>query len=302
MIAEDSFGNTATSYTGTVHFSSTDLHATLPADSQLSGGTGVFSATFQTAGVQTLTASDATNSGINGSAVIAVGLNAVTQFSITTQASTVSGVSFTATVNAEDSNNNTTIGYGGTIHFTVSDGLASVPADATLTNGTGVFNFTLEVAGQQTITVSDTVNSGISGSTTISVLAGPATHFSIAAPVATSPGNAIRFTVTAQDTVNNTASSYSGTLDFATSDAAGVVPSASTLTGGVGVFTATLQTIGGQTVTATDTANGAINATANVYVSPQIGIPNDLIAGAAPSSMCRSTPAASSMSRMATRA
>src|ERR1700691_3764403 len=42
---------TITSYPGTAHFASTDSHAALPADSRLTGGTGTFSATLNTAGM-----------------------------------------------------------------------------------------------------------------------------------------------------------------------------------------------------------------------------------------------------------
>ena len=48
-------GSTATGYTGSVHFSSTDPSAVLPADSTLASGTGIFSATFKTSGSQSIT-------------------------------------------------------------------------------------------------------------------------------------------------------------------------------------------------------------------------------------------------------
>src|SRR6185295_12018264 len=46
--------NNVTPFNGLVHFTSTDGSASLPANSALSGGTGTFSATFVTAGSQTL--------------------------------------------------------------------------------------------------------------------------------------------------------------------------------------------------------------------------------------------------------
>src|SRR5207248_8718253 len=61
--AQDPYGNTATSYAGTVHFSSSDtsVGVLLPANSSLTNGQRSFSATLIKAGAQTLTASDATN-------------------------------------------------------------------------------------------------------------------------------------------------------------------------------------------------------------------------------------------------
>src|SRR5205807_455225 len=81
VTAEDPFNNTDTHYTGTVHFTSSDGQAVLPADGPLSNGTSSFAATLKTAGSQTVTASDAANGAITGpSAAIAVGATAANHF------------------------------------------------------------------------------------------------------------------------------------------------------------------------------------------------------------------------------
>ncbi len=49
-----------------------------------------------------------------------------------------------------------TPGYTGTVHFSSSAPKAILPADATLTNGTGTFPVTLETAGAQSVTATDT--------------------------------------------------------------------------------------------------------------------------------------------------
>src|SRR5262249_57011349 len=67
VTAQDQFDNTATGYTGTVHFTSSDGNPVLPADSMLTNGTGTFSATLKTAGSQTITTTDADNSSITES-------------------------------------------------------------------------------------------------------------------------------------------------------------------------------------------------------------------------------------------
>src|SRR5207249_2124768 len=68
--------------------------------------------------------------------------------------------------------NNTATGYGGTAHFTSSDGQAVLSNDSTLSNGTGSFSATLKTAGNQTLTATDTSNSSITGtSNTIAVAA-----------------------------------------------------------------------------------------------------------------------------------
>src|SRR5207248_3213659 len=70
--------NTATAYTGTVHFTSTDPQATLPTDATLTSGTGTFSATLKTAGSRTLTATDTVTGSITGTATAAARGLAVT--------------------------------------------------------------------------------------------------------------------------------------------------------------------------------------------------------------------------------
>jgi hypothetical protein len=58
VTALDTYGNIAAGYNGQVHFMSSDSKAALPADAKLSGGVGAFNFTFNTAGSQTITATD----------------------------------------------------------------------------------------------------------------------------------------------------------------------------------------------------------------------------------------------------
>ena len=74
VTAKDGGNNTVASYSGTVHFSSTDPAASLPADAKLTNGAGTFSAILRTAGGQTLTAADTATASIQGSAAVTVGL------------------------------------------------------------------------------------------------------------------------------------------------------------------------------------------------------------------------------------
>jgi hypothetical protein len=78
---KDQFGNIATGYTGTIHFSTSDalvaLLGGMPADytfTAADAGTHSFSATLRTAGTQSITAADTSNGGLSGSAQIAVRL------------------------------------------------------------------------------------------------------------------------------------------------------------------------------------------------------------------------------------
>jgi hypothetical protein len=102
----------------------------------------------------------------------AVGVAGVTtHFKVALPASTTVNIPFTATVIAEDSNNNLATTYTGTVHFSSSDGSASLPPNSTLTSGLGFFAITFETSGLQTVTATDTVTSSIKGSTTTTVTA-----------------------------------------------------------------------------------------------------------------------------------
>jgi hypothetical protein len=80
----------------------------------------------------------------------------------------------TATVTAYDVNYNIATGYRGTIHFTSTDGSATLPPDHTFTAGdNGTVTFTngviLRTAGAQTITTTDNADATITGSQGVSV-------------------------------------------------------------------------------------------------------------------------------------
>ena len=85
--------------------------------------------------------------------------------------------------------------------------------------------------------------------------AAAATHFYVVAPASATAGTSFSFTVTAQDGSNATDTGYAGTVHFTSSDGQAVLPANSTLTSGVGTFSATLKTAGNQTITATDTVS-----------------------------------------------
>jgi uncharacterized repeat protein (TIGR01451 family) len=268
VTAQDQFDNTDTGFSATVHFTSSDAGAgtTLPADSIMAGGVGTFMATLVTAGPQTITAS-ASGGAISGTTnVIVVSPTAATHFVVSAPATATAGTAFSFTVTALDQFDNTATGYAGTVHFTATDGQATLPADATLTNGVGTFSATLKTAGTQTITATDTVTFSITGtSNSIFVNPAPATHFEVSAPPTATSGVPFVFSIVAMDQFNNTDTGYTGTVHFTSSDAGAgtTLPADSTLTSGNGSFSATLVTGGTQTITATDTVNSSITGSSN---------------------------------------
>ncbi len=164
VTAVDAFNNTNSNYAGVVHFTTTDPLGVLPANSTLVNGTGTFPATLRTMGMQTITATDTVNPSITGTSnPIAITALPATHFVVTAPTSATAGKAFSFTVTALDPNNNVALTYFGTVHFTSTDTAAVLPADATLTNGTGTFSATLKTAGNQTITATDTVTPSITG-------------------------------------------------------------------------------------------------------------------------------------------
>jgi hypothetical protein len=176
--ALDATGNTVTGYAGTVHFTSTDPAATIPADAMLTNGTGAFQATFRAAGSATLTATDTTDSSITGTGrPTSVVPGPATTFRLSAPPATTAGAPFSFTVKALDAFGNNATGYAGTIHFTSTDGAASVPPNSGLTNGMGTFTATLGTAGSQTVSAHDAADptiAGTSGAITVPALAAKA--------------------------------------------------------------------------------------------------------------------------------
>src|SRR5205823_6741638 len=81
---------------------------------------------------------------------VAILITGATHFAVAAPASATNGTPFDFTVTALDQFDTTVRSYAGTVHFTSSDAAASLPANATLTNGAGTFSATLRTAGNQT--------------------------------------------------------------------------------------------------------------------------------------------------------
>jgi hypothetical protein len=184
------------------------------------------------------------------------GTAGATHFAVTVPASVNAGTSFSVTVTALDASNNPVTGYTGTVQFTSNDPLAILPANATLTNGTGQFSATLEKAGNNlTITATDANIVSIAGtSSPITVNPGQATQFGFSAlPLSTPAGTPINnVTVTAFDAFGNVATGYSGLIVLGGTDPQMSVACATPLANGSQTFCVTLRTNGGQRLQATN--------------------------------------------------
>jgi uncharacterized repeat protein (TIGR03803 family) len=179
LTAQDAYGNVATGYTGTVHFTSSEVKAVLPAnDTFASGDAGshTFSITLKKAGTQSTTATDTATSSLAATASgIVVQPAAASKFVLSALSSVTHGVAFSVMLTVEDAYGNVVTGYTGTVHFTSSDGTATLPGNYTFTAADGgVHTFTtkttLRKRGKQTLTVTDTLNSGLTATDLINVV------------------------------------------------------------------------------------------------------------------------------------
>jgi hypothetical protein len=86
-------------------------------------------------------------------------------------------------------------------------------------------------------------------------------HLDVSAPSAALQGTQTTVTVTARDSVNNLVPNYNGVVHFTSSDGAAALPPDTGLENGTASFPVTLNTVGAQTITATDKINATITGT-----------------------------------------
>ncbi len=192
-----------------------------------------------------------------------------TQLRITPTAPTISaGSPVTIIVEAIDATASVDTGFTGTIYFGSSDDFAFLPPNYTFTGGdAGTHIFTAAVtflsAGSQTIAAAtmppNTFITGISNAVTVN--GGTAASLTVTGPGSASVTLPTNVTVTARDAWGNLANLYGGTINITSSDGAATLPAPAVLTGGTGTRVITFNTIGTQTVTATDSVIGSLTAT-----------------------------------------
>jgi hypothetical protein len=134
-----------------------------------------FTVTLKTAGSQSIAATDTVTGSINGSeSGITVSPAAAAKFVLSAPSSVKSGAKFSLTLTVEDACGNVVTGYTGTVHFSSSDSTATLPKNYTFTVAdNSVHTFTgviLRKRGTTALTVTDTLNSGLTDTDSISVV------------------------------------------------------------------------------------------------------------------------------------
>ncbi|MGD0451655.1 MAG: Ig-like domain repeat protein, partial [Candidatus Bathyarchaeia archaeon] len=278
VTAKDQYGNTVTNYAGTVHFTSCDAQAILPADSGLTNGVGSFSVTLETDGYRVITATDTMTSSITGYATVLV--NSATAYKLVFtdgagQSLYAGQVSNVITVQLQDQYGNP-VTSGATVSLSSTSAGGKFFSDSAGSNqitsvsiacgsSTASFYYSDTVAGSPTLTAS---SAGVtSATTTVTISSSSVTHFSVlASPTTVTAGSSVTVLVTAEDLYGNVVTGYAGMVHFSSSDVQAVLPANAGLTNGVGSFSVTLKTAGSQTLTATDTVTASITGSASVLV------------------------------------
>jgi uncharacterized repeat protein (TIGR01451 family) len=248
VAVRDPNGNLTDSFSGLVHFTSTDPQAVLPADCVLSpydnAGYTYFGIVLKTAGNQTITvtatsASSAPQSrggvrqasqGINATVLKGVISVLVTpagasSFTVTPSTSTpAAGAAFNVTATAKDAFGNIATDYSGQVGFSASpaDPQGTLPPKCTFVpstdNGTHTFSVTFKTAGNRSVTVTDLANRSITGSSSVIVNPGALDNIALSPVTATiAAGGSQTYTATGYDRYNNSLGNVTSATTFSIS-------------------------------------------------------------------------------------
>jgi streptogramin lyase len=179
VTARDPFGNVDTNDSGAVTFTSSDPNPVLPTGVALSNGLGTFSAALKTVagGPKSITAAQGSVTGAQSG--IAVTPAAATSLDVNGfPSSTVAGVAHSFTVTARDPYGNVDTNDSGPVTITSTDPGATLPAGASLSNGTATLNATLAtVGGPRSITATQGTVTGSQTGITVTPAPNPVEHF-----------------------------------------------------------------------------------------------------------------------------
>ena len=272
IIALDSYGNMGAGYAGTVHFTSSDPQAVLPADytfTAADAGIHHFAATLKTAGYDSLSAVDVVATTLAGTSgyVYVTPLSAV-GLAIAGGSGGI-GAYRPVTVTAVDMYGNVATTDNGLVHLSASDPAAVLPPDAALVGGRGTFLVKLMTEGPQTLTATRPTDPSRTATETVVGAPAAAGSFDVAGFPAAVAGTAQSFTVRVIDILGKLATRYAGTVNFISSDYQAGLPASYTFTAadaGVHTFAATLKTAGPQTLRVSDYALGATGAQAGIAI------------------------------------
>jgi hypothetical protein len=253
VTALDADNRIVTGYTGSVSFTSTDLTATLPGTYKFTAadhGVHRFTIILRRAGSTDFTVHSGS---ATGSGSVTVAAAAANHLSVTASPATA-GTPFDVTVTALDPFGNVATSFQGTIHLSTSEPPQdeALPSDYTFTAGdNGQVQFTtmtLNRAGIQTLTATDTLKPTVKGSAKVVVNPAAFSKFSVSGiPLTVVVNKPYLVTVVAQDNYGNVITGYLGTVQFSITGGTAMLPGPYTFTAkdkGKHVFKVTFQSTG----------------------------------------------------------
>ncbi len=188
------------------------------------------------------------------------------------------GTAFTAPlqVTVEDAYGNLTPGISVSFAAPTVGATAALDNSSFVTDNNGVVSVTATagtVSGSYNVTA--TV-SGLGNPAAFSVTNDPAApvRFTVTGyPLLSAAAQPNNFTVTAFDEFNNVATAYDGLVVLSSNDALTILPGASSLTDGVGTFSAVFRSSGTKTITAADSIDPSITGSeSGIQISPLVHV------------------------------
>jgi flagellar basal body-associated protein FliL len=278
-------GDPITDYTGTVTFSSSDLAATLPADTEFEAsdnGRREFTATFNTVdpvshqATHYLTAVDTVDSSLSDtvSGIYVVEIPILSSFDVAFEDDTVIALEPTdVTVTALNQWDEAFTDYEGTVNFTSSDDDAELPPNTTYDpddDGVMTFSVTYATAGAQTLNATDVDNADAYGEDTIIVWEARAADHYVVSGLAEDVGanTTITVNVTIEDQYDEEFMAYGGTMEVTSNNSDEFTePGLATFTPGDPWVEVELNftSQGSFYVNFTDTVDSTINASLEVF-------------------------------------
>ncbi len=260
----DLSGNTVANYVGLLNITCTDANALFPTSIALTAAnagsiTLQHNVIFQTAGLQTLGATDAAVPDIVGSNPnILVLPAAATHLALTGLHSDPAGTAQTLITTALDAFDNVATGYRGRVRFASSDPQAALPPDTLFSVAdAGVYTYpsvALLTVGIQSVTATDRDAPLITGNAhSLVITNAPANQLLVTASGAAIAGIPSGVVVSAFDPYHNQALDFQGTVTFTTTDPCAQLLGSHTFASadaGTFSFSVTYQTAGVQIITA----------------------------------------------------
>jgi len=169
ITAQDAGNNIVTAFAGTVDLNTTAGTISPTVSGSFTSGVWTGSVTVTGSGTgKTITATKTGGTETGTSNTFDVNPGDAVVFTLSAPSSAIPGTPFDLTVTAMDAYNNVATGHIGTVHFTSTDGSATLPSDYTFVGGdNGIHTFTggvtFTTAGTQTVTATDTVTPSVTG-------------------------------------------------------------------------------------------------------------------------------------------